>query len=135
VTVDEKVKRVAEVETVGTGKKRQDVIIADGDGTAKVSLWEEHIRELRNNICYNLKTIAQEWGGRKYLSIRNSRISCIADIGDINEAHEMKKSSSMSSRMYRLLRCVPTRQVQSMPEVQGSSRAFVNEGLCKMLKA
>jgi len=87
----------------GNSWERKDVIIADGDGTAKVSLWEEHIGELRNNICYNLKNYRAVVGWKEIpLHPRNSRISCITHIGDINEAHEMRKSS-MSSRMYRLL--------------------------------
>ena len=54
VTVEVKVKKVTKVETVGRGKTKQDVIIADGGGDAKVILWEGHIRELWN-IGYNLE--------------------------------------------------------------------------------
>ena len=38
VTADVKVEKICEQETMTSGKKKQDVLIADGSGTAKVTL-------------------------------------------------------------------------------------------------
>lgn len=73
VNVDVKVKKVTKVETVGRGKTKQDVIIADGGGNAKVTLWVEHIREFRD-ICYNLETSScRSGGGGKEIPLHHKR--------------------------------------------------------------
>jgi len=141
VTVDVKVTRVSEVETVGTGKKKQDVTIADGGGTAKVTLWEEHIGELRNNICYNLANfVVREWGGRKYLSIaRDSTISCIGDIGDVNEGdeneeiHELKNVQIVAvSQLDKYKACMRCKARVEPSSMEGFARCSKPE--CTMLQ-
>jgi len=46
VTVRVKIYQVTEAETVRTGKKKQEVKVADQKSTAKVTLWEDHISSL-----------------------------------------------------------------------------------------
>jgi len=41
-----KIYQVTEAETVRTGKKKQEVKVADQKSTAKVTLWEDHIGSL-----------------------------------------------------------------------------------------
>ena len=55
MTADVKVEKICEQETMRSGKKKQDVLIADGSGTAKGTLWEEHIRKLAENSSYKLQ--------------------------------------------------------------------------------
>ena len=39
------------------GKVKQDVIVADGSGTATVSVWEGHVNEMKVNCSYCLKNL------------------------------------------------------------------------------
>ena len=76
------------------GKKKQDVLIADGSATAKVTLWEEHIGKLSENSSYKLQNfVVREWDATKYLSMtRDSTISSIPDIGKVKEADEIEET-------------------------------------------
>ena len=54
VIVNIKVLRCKEPVQVGAGKTKQDVIIGDQSGTAKVTLWEEHVGDLKEHSSYSL---------------------------------------------------------------------------------
>ena len=69
VTVDVQVLRVKAFETVPTGKKKQDVVIADNTGSTTITLWENDIDMLEVTKCYRLaKVLTQEYKNRSYLS-------------------------------------------------------------------
>ncbi len=78
---------------MSSGKKKQDVLIADGSATAKVTLWEEHIGKLAENSCYKLQNfVVREWDATKYLSMtRDFTVSSIPDIGKVQEADEYEE--------------------------------------------
>jgi len=54
----------------------------DDGASVKVTLWEEHIRELQNDVIFELENlVVPGWDGRKFLSItKDSMTSLIADI-------------------------------------------------------
>lgn len=80
-----KVQKAAKTETVSTGKQKQDVFIADHSSTATVTLWEEQIGSLQEQVSYTLENFTvREWGGAKYLSMdKESKVVQIADIEDV----------------------------------------------------
>lgn len=41
-------------ELVGTGKKKQDIVVCDSSGTGRVTLWEENIDAVEEHACYTL---------------------------------------------------------------------------------
>ena len=47
VAFNVKVQQVHEPVTVNTGKKKQDVTVADASATGRVTLWEEHVGKLQ----------------------------------------------------------------------------------------
>ena len=70
------------------GKVKQDVIVADGSGTARVSVWEGHVNEMKVNCSYCLKNfMIREFQGTKYLTMakEGSEITAIDDIGCVKE--------------------------------------------------
>ena len=84
VSVHIKVSKVTYRTEVPTGKKKQDVIIVDGSGSAKCVLWEENIGNLKEEECYLLKTFVVREYGSKYLSMAKEvcKIVSIDDIGE-----------------------------------------------------
>ena len=70
VSIQAKTIRVGELETVRTGKQKQDVVIADPTDTITVTLWEENVGRLEVGKSYHLGNfIVREWGGTKYLAM------------------------------------------------------------------
>ena len=49
-----KVVKVCEEETVGDGKKKQDVEVEDGSDVGNVVLWEGDIGKLEDGVSYQL---------------------------------------------------------------------------------
>ena len=79
---------VKEPDSVGD-KQRQDVIVADETGTARVCLWEDDINKLVENSSYRLQNFTvSEYQSTKYLSVarEGTEIVSIADIGIVSEA-------------------------------------------------
>ena len=65
-----KVQQVHEPVTVNTGKKKQDVTVADASATGRVTLWEEHVGKLQETTSYELQNfVVKEWDTTKYLSM------------------------------------------------------------------
>lgn len=52
VTVNVKVQRLTDPETVRNGKKKLAVYVADCSSSAKVTLWEEHVGVLCKDVSY-----------------------------------------------------------------------------------
>ena len=70
VSVNLRVQKLADLETVRTGKQKQHVYVADHSSTAKVTLWEEQVGILHDQTSYKLENIVvREFGGTKYLSM------------------------------------------------------------------
>ncbi len=70
VSIQARTIRVGELETVRTGKQKQDVVIADPTDTITVTLWEENVGRLEVGKSYHLGNfIVREWGGTKYLAM------------------------------------------------------------------
>jgi len=61
--------------TTSTGKRMQNVVIGDGHGLAKVTLWEEDIGKLSMSKSYCLENmVIKEYRGEAYLSIAASTL-------------------------------------------------------------
>lgn len=90
VTVTVKVQKLLDLEIVRTGKRKQEVEVADSSSSCKVILWEENIGKLSEHTSYRLENfVVREWGGRKYLSIiDDSKIIQVDDIEDVIKALE-----------------------------------------------
>lgn len=54
---------------MSTGKRKQDVFIADHNSTAKVTPWEEQIGSLQEQASHTLETFVMDWGATEYLSM------------------------------------------------------------------
>ena len=58
------------------GKRKQDVIVADHYGTAKLVLWEDTVDSLEENESYTLKNfVVREYKAKKYLSMPAGQLS------------------------------------------------------------
>ena len=79
--------KVVELKEIG-GKSKTDIIIADGSGTARVSVWEGHVNTMEENTSYCLKNfMVREFLSTKYLTMakEGSEIIAIGDIGGVVE--------------------------------------------------
>ena len=79
--------KVVELKEIG-GKSKTDIIIADGSGTARVSVWEGHVNTMEVNASYCLKNfMVREFLSTKYLTMakEGSEIIAIGDIGGVVE--------------------------------------------------
>lgn len=69
VTVKVKVVSEKDAVEVKKGLKKQDVVIGDGSGSAKLTLWEQDIGSLKERKSYKLSgMIVKMYNDRKYLS-------------------------------------------------------------------
>ena len=70
--------------TLVGGKQKQEVVIADSTGTSKLTLWEDDVDSLKENLCYALQQVIvrQFKDSPKYLSKTKSG-SSIEEINDI----------------------------------------------------
>ena len=89
ISVNVKVIKKTDPELVGTGKKKQDFIVADSSGTGRVTLWEENVDALEEQTCYTLENfIVRNYNCTKYLGMAMQR-SQIIPIGDIGEVMQI----------------------------------------------
>ena len=82
VTVSAKVKEVKDAEAIGD-KLKQDVILADSTGFAKLTLWEEYVTSLIEGRSYRFKNlVVKSYQSSKYLSRgEGTDVDSINDIG------------------------------------------------------
>ena len=70
VTITAKVLRVATPRQVNGGQRKQDVYLADATAAAQVTLWEEDVNLLHENVSYHFFNIQrQDYRGQKYLEL------------------------------------------------------------------
>lgn len=89
--------RLEAVEEVPGGKKKQDIIIADGTGTARFTIWEGEIGKVKESKSYRLSgMMVREFRGRKFLSTskENSTIELTSDIGEVAEESGEESSTT-----------------------------------------
>ena len=90
VSVNLRVQKLADLETVRTGKQKQDVYVADHSSTAKVTLWEEQVGILHDQTSYKLENfVVREFGGTTYLSMGSE--SKVIPIEEIKDAKTVAK--------------------------------------------
>lgn len=66
------------------GEMKQDVVVADGSGTARVSVWKRYINSTENEHNYCLKNfMVQKFQGTKYLGKEGSEVIYMEDIGAV----------------------------------------------------
>ena len=70
VTVKAKVQQVYQPKTVGNGKRKQDVILADATGCTQLTLWQEDIDRLATGNSYKLSgVVVRCFNDRFYISV------------------------------------------------------------------
>ena len=68
------------------GKKKQDVLVADGTGAMRFSVWETEVGELAADECYQWNGVTvRDYLGEKFISKENCSVESIKDIGDVDE--------------------------------------------------
>ena len=83
VSCEVKVVNVDAVMEVSGGKKKQDVLVRDCTGTARVTVWESEIGKLEEDGSYRLTgMMVREFKWKKFLSTSKDE-SGIESIGDI----------------------------------------------------
>ena len=61
------------------GKKKEDVVVAESSGVARILLWEEDIGCLEANKSYLLAgMVVRSFGGEVYLSMSRKGLCCEA---------------------------------------------------------
>lgn len=85
VTVKVTVLKVHNPQTVGTGKTKQDVLIADDTAKSSITLWESHVNSLKEHKSYQLnKMVVRSYLGKYHLS-RPQTGSSVEDVTDIED--------------------------------------------------
>lgn len=107
VNVDVKIMSVGEVQHVGVaGPKKQDVIIADSSGLARLTLWEKDTDSLREQQCYHFTNfLVREFNGRKYLVMTryDSTVQEIPEISCCKEFKELEPEPSNSIKAAKII--------------------------------
>ena len=86
VIVRVKVVKVREEETVGDGKRKQDVEVADESDIGNVVLWEGDVGKLEDSVSYQLNRFkVRSFKGKNFLSMPpcGGSIQMIEDIGAV----------------------------------------------------
>ena len=86
VSVDIKVVDIHEPIQVTGGKCKQDMTVSDSTATARLTLWEEKVNSMDEDISYSLQNVVvRQYRGKKYLSLgkTGSTIEEIKDIGEV----------------------------------------------------
>lgn len=89
-----------DVVTVASGKKKQDILIADLTGGARVTLWEENIDALEEQQSYHLKKfVVREYSCQKYLvkGRDGSEMLRIDDIGEVDTTGDVFKEGAVET--------------------------------------
>ena len=90
VSVEVKVVGVEEPTVVGSGLKKQDILIGDSTGTARLAVWEKEVGKMEEDRSYRLGGLmVREFRKKKFLSTskQSSMIEEISDIGEVEEGH------------------------------------------------
>ena len=91
VSVTVKVLRVDDPQQIPSGKMKQDVLVGDSTGTARLTLWEEEIGSMDDNSSYQLKGVTvRQFKGKRFLSTSKG-ISCILEADDIGSVDEQSE--------------------------------------------
>ena len=117
VTVNINVVELKDETEVG-GRVKWDVSVADGSGTARVSVWEEYINVMGKDGSYCLKNfMVHEYQSTKYLTMskEGSEIIVIEDIGAV----AVQAVQAMGDQRCHSWRCPLLRHIQILPAVQG----------------
>ena len=86
ISLDIKVVYTEKPLEVTGGKRKQDVIISDDTGTARLTLWENKVNSLDEDLSYALRNVTvRQFRGQKYVSFprTGSSVEEIPDIGDV----------------------------------------------------
>ena len=85
ITVKAKVMKVNDIEFVGSGKQKQDVVIGDATGSTVLTLWEEDTHKLEVEKSYDFgRLLVQQFKGNNYLSFSKTATALPTD--DIEDA-------------------------------------------------
>ena len=83
VTLEAKVVEVSEAVTVATGKRMQEILIADANASMKCTLWEEDVGTMQEGISYRLcNFMVREYASKKFISKPKDGAS-VAQVQDI----------------------------------------------------
>ena len=85
--------RLTGVVEVNGGKKKEDVVVADSRGVARVVRWEQDIGCLEAGKCYVLAgTVVRSFASEMYLSMSKEGYS-VKECGDIGEVVEEEEET------------------------------------------
>lgn len=101
-TVSAKAIRVEEPIEVTGGKMKQDVLVGDRSGTARLTIWESEIGKVDVGKSYRLcGMVVREYQGTKFLSTakQNSEIEEIDDVGAVKEKEEVDEQSTTTDTL------------------------------------
>lgn len=86
---------------VSTGKKIQEVTVADSTGVCIVTLWEENIEKLHQDQCYTLKSfLVRNFCGKSLTVARDgSEIRPIPDIGEVAQDDDGRQLQTIRNAM------------------------------------
>ena len=102
-----------ELQKVGTGKLKQDLIIADTTATATRTLWEGDVNMLLQNKSYQMnKLLVKSHLGKKHLSIASTG-STIEEIDDLQNVVTSPKQSSDDEEFYTAVNVVGVQQLEA----------------------
>lgn len=102
--------RLEDIEEVPSGKKVQNVIVADSTGTVRLTVWEGEIGKIEVDKSYKLSgMVVREFRRRKFLSTskEKSTIKVVQDIGEVvTESESQDSISDMTPPSYSWVRDV-----------------------------
>ena len=134
VTVNVKVYKSSDPETVRTGKEKQEVSVADQSSTGKVTLLEEQVEHVREGASYRLESfVVREWGGVKYLG--QSKIVPIDDIDFVKISNDEKTIKDVQIMAVPQLACYKAcLRCKAMVESVDDTNGRCSKQDCRMLQ-
>ena len=99
VTIRAKVIKVKEPQRIGTGKLKQDIVIADATGKCSLTLWEAYVNTLQLHKSYQLSRVTVKvFMGKHHLSIpfTGSTVEDISDIENLDSEDEEQYLSEVT---------------------------------------
>ena len=118
VNVNIKVIEVKDVQVVGGGKRKQEVIVADSTDNSTLTLWEKDSGTLEVMKSYSIRKVyVRIFNNTHYMSLPPHRatVSQIDDIGDVKDVPSINPEPTI------VYSCKRPTGIQQLPFLQGQS--------------
>lgn len=103
VNIEAKIIDICSPQVVGTGKKKQEVIIGDKTSTAKLTLWENYIDSLTLSQSYSMKRLHVRVFNDYHSLLLPATGYVIDEIDDIPDATEVITEETEDQTLDRAL--------------------------------